>query len=118
MIFPNRGKDSIEITKELRALRRVEPSNSPQRTILRSAIMGYELGDIQKFAVKYAQQNLDSNIKKGLEENAKLGMADLVIQLRMFCEDMGWEFDSIQALGLEHLKERHEELKVDGWADK
>ena len=118
MIFLKNGTEVVEITKELRRLYNKEPAKSRQREILRSAIMGYELADIQKFTVKNAQANLPVNIKSGLEANAKLGMADLITQCRMLCFDFYWNFDEIQNMGLKHLKERHVELKRDGFADK
>jgi len=117
MFFRNNGKRVIEITKILRGLLAQEPPCSPHRKIMRGAIMGYELGDIQKYTTKDSQHNLPVNIKKGLEENAKLGMADIIIQCRMLCLDCHWNFDEIQELGLEHLKERHLDFERDGYGE-
>ena len=116
MFFLHNGKEVVEISKELQRLHNREPPHNNQSKIVRTSIMGYELGHIQQFAVKNIQKNLDPTIKRGLEEEAKLGMADLIITCRMFCIDNFWSFDEIQKLGLDHLKERHEEFKKDGFA--
>lgn len=115
MIFKN--GTCVDLKKEFIALHRDEPAATNQRIVMRSSIMGYELGDIQKFAVKNSQEKLDIKIKKALGANAKLGMADLLAQCYMFCLDNGWDFEEIQLLGLEHLKERHVEIKRDGWGE-
>ena len=117
MFWLNRGRVEVGITKELRILRAREPGDSPGKRILRTNIMGYELGNIQEYTTKNSQKHLDPMIKKGLEENAKLGMADLITQCRMLCLDAGWDFDKIQKLGLDHLKERHEDFKKDGFGE-
>jgi len=116
MIFKN-GK-CIDIKKELRELHREEPQVTNHRLIMRGCIMGYELADIQKFVVKNSQENMDEKLKKALGANAKLGMADLLTQCYMLCIDLGWDFEDVQVLGLEHLKERHVEIKRDGWGEK
>lgn len=116
MIFKN--GECIDTKKEFIRLHQEEPECTLHRIIMRSAIMGYELADIQKFAVKNAQENMDKDIKRALGANAKLGMADLLAQCQMFCIDLGWDFEEIQILGLEHLKERHVEIKRDGWGEK
>ena len=116
-IWLKRGREEVEITKDLSKLRRSEPPNSPQKMILRSNIMGYELGAIQQFTTKNSQENLPDHIKQGLKDEARLGMADLLIQCRMLCLDIsGWNFDEIQKLGLDHRKERHEDFKKEGFA--
>jgi len=108
----------VEITKELFALRKLEPGSSPMRSILRTNIMGYELGAIQEFTSKNSQERLPEHIKQGLKDEAMLGMADLITQCRMLCLDIpGWNFDEIQKLGLDHLKERHEDFKKDGFGE-
>lgn len=103
--------------RELRRLREEEPPTSKFSIILRSAIMGYELADIQKFAVKTAQENIPIETKIHLEENAKLGLADLITQCQLLCLDMNWNFEIIQNLGLENLKERHSVLKTEGYSE-
>jgi hypothetical protein len=108
-------KDMVEISKELRVLRNQEPTSTPQKDIMRAAIMGYELGAIQQYTIRNAAKDYPEILKKGYEANAKLGMADLIIQCRMFCLDHYWNFDEIQKLGMTHLKERHEDFKREGW---
>lgn len=115
MIFKN--GECIDLKKEFISLHRVEPKSTDHKKIMRTNIMGYELGDIQRFTNKNAQKNLDLKSKKILEANAKLGMADLLAQCYMICLDMNWDFEEIQLLGLDHLKERHVEIERDGWGE-
>lgn len=56
-------------------------------------------------------------VVNAMEHEAKLGMADLITQCRMLCLDCNWDFDELQILGLEHLKERHEDFKKDGFSE-
>ena len=116
MFFLNRGKEVVEITKELRRLLNKEPQME-NRCIMRAAIMGYELGPIQQFAVYNGRLKMSEGRLRGYEENAKLGMADLITQCRMMCLENGWNFDEIQKMGLDHLKERQKEFEMDGWAE-
>jgi len=115
MIFV--GKEAIDITEELYKLYRKEPPSSKQRIVLRTAIMGYELGDIQQFAVRNTQERLPDEVKKAYEENAKLGMADLITQCLMLCFDLGWSSHEILLLGLKHLKERHKDFEQYGFGE-
>jgi len=117
MIFINNGRKVVEITKQLKKIRSQEPKNDKFTPIIRALIVGYEIGDIQRYVKIRAQENLSDGIKKGYEQNAKLGLADAVIQLRLLCMDLGWNFDDLQYLGLKHLKERFVELKRDGFAE-
>ena len=121
MIFIDHGNEKgkvVEISRELRRLRAREPPHSNKTDILRTTIMGYELGAIQQYTVRVAHKTLHDDMRRGLEENAKLGMADLVTQLRMYCIDNHWNFNDIQAMGLQHLKEQHEIWKMEKWGDK
>lgn len=116
MFWLKRGREEVEITKELEKLRRAEPPNSTHKMILRTNIMGYELGAIQEFTSKNSQEQLPDYIKQGLKDEAMLGMADLITQCRMLCLDVDdWNFDEIQKLGLDHLKERHKDFKKEGF---
>ena len=118
MIFPNNGNRTVEITKSLKKIRRLEPPKDQQQLVTRAAIMGYELGDLQQFAVYNARSNMDPHVLWSYQENAKLALADLLIQARMVCMDMSWDFDTIQELGLQHLQERMSEIQQDGFAEK
>ncbi len=115
MLFKD-GKP-IDLRKEFIGLHRIEPDSTDSKKIMRTNIMGYELGDIQRFTNKNAQKNLDTKSKKILEANAKLGMADLLAQCYMLCLDMNWNFEEIQLLGLDHLRERQVEIQRDGWGE-
>ncbi|ADI73542.1 hypothetical protein Metev_0636 [Methanohalobium evestigatum Z-7303] len=118
MIFPNNGNRTVEITKSLKKIRRLEPPKNKQQLVTRAAIMGYELGDLQQFAVYNARSNMDPQILGSYRDNAKLALSDLLIQARMVCMDMGWDFDEVQELGLQHLQERMSEIQQDGFAEK
>lgn len=111
MIISENG-DFVEITKTLKKLRRLDKTSLTART----TIMGYELGSIQEYAIRKVQKDFDPNVLKVLEENAKLGMADLITTCRMFSLDCGWDFDEIQKLGLEHIQERFKDFQKEGFA--
>lgn len=120
MIFPEKGKRCIEITKELTKCHNHEPKGPGHRNmvmVLRGTIMGYELGEIQKFAVRNSQGSIPKELMVGHANHAKLGMADLLTQCRMFCFDNGWNFDDIQEMGMNHLIERQKEFQKDGWGE-
>jgi len=106
--------------KEAYNLYRVEPHSSEdthRRHLLRASILSYEMGDLNRYLVKLGQVNLPTDIINGMRSDAKLAMADMIMQLRMVCFDLGWCFDEIQWLGIQHLRERHEDFKKDGWAE-
>ena len=107
-----------DIIKELIELKNQEPHSDDAKTlILRGCICGYELGDIQRALLMNSRTGIDSNVRHGYLENGKLGMADLITQLRMICVTLGWSFKDIQDMGMTHLKERHVELDNDGWSE-
>ena len=107
-----------DIVNTLKKLKENEPHAEVEKTlILRGCICGYELGDIQRAILMNSRKGLLPTVRNGYLENGKLGMADLITQLRMICIEMNWSFKDIQALGIEHLKERHTELEKDGWSD-
>lgn len=111
----NKDGEFTEITKELRKIRVYEPDSS-FKSVVRTAIVQYEFAAVSEYIVKKMQIKLPIGIKKGLEEEAKLGMADTITQCRMICLDQGWVFDKLQLLGLEHLKERSKDFKKEGYA--
>jgi len=110
--------DQNDMMAELRKLYGDEPHiDGHQRLILRVVIMGYELGAIQEAVLRNASERLPDNIKRGHIENGKLGMADLLTQLKMLCFELGWDYRAIERLGVEHLKERHVDFKKEGWCE-
>jgi len=80
-------------------------------------ILSYELGYVQK-RIQYmvsANVNIEDPIKrqdvyKAHRNDAKLEFSDLIIQVKSFCERMGWDFKELEKLGLERYRERMEEL--------
>lgn len=107
-----------DIIKRLMDIKDKEPYTDDARTlIMRGCICGYELGAIQQAIMRNSAEHLDPVVKAGHMANAKLGMADLIVQLRMICITLNWSFKDIQDMGINHLKERHAELDKDGWSD-
>lgn len=120
------------IDKDLRELKRKEPNSD--NLFFRLAIIGYEWGDLQR-SIVYAERFNDSNtifkveegkkvvFKGGFKDNptilaeGKLAMADLLTQLFLLCESLGWKWHELRQLGTDHLRERHEDFKRDGWAE-
>lgn len=94
---------------ELFNLRMKEKKNTTEG---RLNIMTYELGKTVH-SVYYALRFPD-NKNVHLKE-AKLELGDLITQIHMLCQELGFEFDDVRSLGLEHIKERYEEFEINGW---
>ncbi len=111
------------IEKELIELKKNEPSSDNE--FFRLAIMDYELGDLARSLVYSNRFNESNKVQYGsnwispevILSNGKLAMADLVTQLHMLCLSLGWNFEDLRELGLEHLRERQKDFERDGWSE-
>ena len=117
MIFPNNGKECIEITKAIRKLDKQPFEKIPCNFYKKGCIISYELGELINYLTFYQVSRepgkiIDPNLSKAREELGKMGMADLLIQLRFICLEFGWSFDDIQKQGLEHRIERQKEIEL------
>ena len=77
-------------------------------------VMMYELGDVVKnlSRVRYLQAlGAEEKLVHYREEEARVGLADLIVQCRVLAEQLGWQWSKLEADGLERLKERVLEAK-------
>ena len=77
--------------------------------------MAYEIGDLNR-SIAYAERfRNDEKTRIAHLANGKLAMADVLAQLYLLCISLGWNFHELRKLGMEHLKERQEDFKKQGW---
>jgi hypothetical protein len=48
--------------------------------------------------------------------HSKLLFANALIQWKLMCEQLGFDWDEMLALGQTHLEERFKDFQKDGWA--
>ncbi len=96
--------------KELFELRMKEKKNTIEG---RLNIVTYELGKAVHSIYYSLRFPNDKNVH--LKE-AKLELGDLITQINMLCQELGFEFDDVRSLGLEHIKERYEDFEINKWS--
>lgn len=116
MIFPNKGKECIEITKEINKLAKQPFEKMKCNNLKKGCILSYELGELINFIVfdvvsHEDGKKPDNNIYEARKRLGKMGLSDLLIQLRFICYEFGWDFDTLQKEGLEHRIERQKEIE-------
>ncbi len=99
------------LDKELFNIRMEEPKNTIEG---RCCILTYELGNAVKSI--YYSRRFPSDKDLHLA-NAKLELSDLITQIHMLCQELGFNFHELRNLGLEHVKERYKEFKENNWKD-
>ncbi len=116
MIFPEKGKECIEISKIIKKLASQPFEKIKCNQYKKAAIINYEVQELTHFLVYDAVSQegskiRDEEIHKPKESLAKMGMGDLLIQLRFIAYEHGWDFDSIQRDALNHRIERQKEIE-------
>lgn len=116
MIFPEKGKECVEITKEIVKLYKQPFEKRKTQQLKRGCILSYELGELINFIVynDVSQEDdkvRDETIFRSKERLAKMGLGDLLIQLRFLCINHGWDIDTIQRDALNHRIERQKEIE-------
>ena len=121
------GKETYTINKEtsddiisdidegLIELKGNEPTSDNQ--FFRMSIIGYELGDLHRAIAYSARFKDDEKMRIAHLANGKLAMADLLTQLDLLCLTFGWDFNKLRRLGIDHLRERHDDFRRDGWSE-
>ena len=117
MIFPDKGKECVEISKEIKKLARQPFEKNKCNQYKKAAIINYEVQELTHYLVNDVvsqedNKKRDESIHKPKEALAKMGMGDLLIQLRFIAYNQGWDFDSIQRDALNHRIERQKEIEV------
>ena len=90
---------------------------APTSEILRLSIMQYTFGYFVRDIV-YANRfrNDPEKCKAYGGEHTKLLFANALIQWKIMCEQLGYNFEEMLSLGQEHLEERYKDFNRDGWA--
>jgi len=113
--YGNKNENIDEIDKLLEELKKNEPTSD--NLFYRLSIIAYEIGDLNR-AIVYAERfRGDEKIRIGHLANGKLALADALTQLFLLCETLEWDFHALRKLGADHLAERHQDFKRDGWSD-
>lgn len=89
---------------------------APTTEILRLSIMEYTFGYFIRDLV-YKNRFRNSPKDFGLyRAHSKLSFANALIQWKLMCEQLGFDWNEMLALGQEHLEERYKDFMKDGWA--
>jgi len=113
--YGNKNENIDEVDKLLEELKRNEPTSD--NLFYRLSIIAYEIGDLHR-AIVYAERFKDDpKMRTGHLANGKLALADALTQLYLLCISMKWDFHELRKLGADHLAERHQDFKRNGWSD-
>lgn len=78
-------------------------------------IMTYQLGEAVKFYKVYGKAYADDDGKaKGYELEGMLALANLTVQLELFCASKNIDFNELRDLGYEHLQVKMKEVHENG----
>lgn len=108
-------EDVSDVDKLLIQLKKNEPTSDNQ--FFRLAILMYEMGDLNRSIVYAERFKDDEKARIAHLANGKLALADALTQIYLLCQSVGWNFNDLRKLGAEHLKERQEDFKRQGWRD-
>lgn len=108
-------KEIKDIGELLIELKRNEPTSDNQ--FFRLAILAYEIGDLNRSIVYAERFRDDEKARIAHLAHGKLAMADALTQLYLLCISLGWDFDKLRELGVQHLKERQQDFRIQGWVD-
>lgn len=108
-------EDVSNVDKLLIQLKKDEPTSDNQ--FFRLAIITYEMGDLNRSIVYAERFRNDEKARTAYLANGKLALADLLTQLHLLCQTVGWDFNELRMLGAKHLNERQEDFKKEGWSD-
>ena len=111
----NATEDVSDVDKLLIQLKNGEPTSDNQ--FFRLAILAYEMGDLNRSMVYAERFKDDEKARIAYMANGKLALADALTQIYLLCQSVGWNFNELRKLGAEHLKERQEDFKRQGWRD-
>ena len=89
-------------------------SAKPETPLRTTNVMSYELGGIIRGLI-YAEHKRAQGDVKGMNAhiaNARVGHADLLVQLQLLAEQMGWDMVDQENDGMERFRERMTEIKT------
>jgi len=85
----------------------------PEDPVWTTAVMAYELGSVIRCLVRAEHIQLAGGAPervKALLATARIGAADLITQVRVLSEQMGWKWIDLENDGIERFKERMTEI--------
>jgi hypothetical protein len=80
----------------------------------RLSVISYELGDLHR---DIAFMNRFPMEKDAHKINAKLSLADMIVQIFLLCDELGFDERELEELGWRHLEERYKEFESRGWTE-
>lgn len=80
----------------------------------RLSVISYQLGDLHRDIAYMHRFPKEAEAHKA---NAKLSLADLLIQLSSLCKELGFDESELYELGKQRLKERYTEFERRGWVN-
>jgi NTP pyrophosphatase (non-canonical NTP hydrolase) len=90
-------------------------AKEPQAHIFfRLSVITYELGDLHKdivFMHRFPKE------KEAHKANAKLSLADMLVQIFLLCDELGFDVEELIELGWKHLEEKYKEYERRGWVE-
>lgn len=104
------GKSVILQTVRILGLFKKYPQFKDKNT--RIDIMFYQLGEFNKYFKVYAKAY--GHLSDGYTAEARLCLANLLIQIEMFCVSKGWDINVLRNEGYEHLLDKIEEVEAKG----
>lgn len=75
-------------------------------------IMTYQFGEFTKYFKVYAKAY--GHLSDAYTAEARLCLANLLIQIELFCVSQGWDINVLRNEGYEHLLDKIEEVEAKG----
>ena len=91
--------------------RRKEPK---AHIFFRLSIISYELGDLHRDIAYMYRFPKESSAHRA---NVRLSLGDLMVQLSLLCDELGFNEEEIKELGWKHLEEKYKEFERRGWVE-
>lgn len=102
--------ESIYFTK-INELRSKEKKNTIEG---RLCILSYELGRAINsiyYSIRFP------NDKSTHLKLARIEVGDLITQIQVLCQELGWDFEEVRREGLQHTEERYQDFEINEWID-
>jgi NTP pyrophosphatase (non-canonical NTP hydrolase) len=98
-------------------LRDIMPASAgPEEPLHTTNVMLYELGSLTRCLVRMhhrTARGVGDEGTRALKATARIELADLLTQVRLLAEQMGWDMIGLENDGMERFKERMSEIRKD-----
>lgn len=96
-------------------LRDIMPASAgPEDPLRTTNVMLYELGSLTRCLVRMhhrVARSAGDESTRALKATARIDLADLLMQVRLLAEQMGWDMIGLENDGMERFKERMAEIR-------